>query len=77
MKSQSERLDECVRIASQLRDLGVYVETYEPYIKEPMRAFVRDGVSASQSIYVENLGRVLAYQFSNRSESFVALRSPS
>lgn len=74
-KTLEHRLSECQRITSQLRDFDVYKDCKELVPK--MNDFVRDGVTSSGRIFLHDAGRYLEYQFSQRNDSFVVLRSPA
>lgn len=72
-KPLDQRVNECTTIVSQLRHLGVYEEC-KAALAQPMGDFVRHATSSSGKLKVPSLERTLEYQFSNRSESFVALK---
>lgn len=74
-KTMAERLQECVRIRQQLKDLGVDVVAFPeilPFI-DVMNAYVRDGVSASGSIALPTVKRRLVYVLSNKRACHVVL----
>lgn len=74
MKTMQERLDECVRIRGQLRELQCDDECR--VLHEVMIPFVVDEVSASGSFFVPSAGRKLHYMLSNKHPSYVVLKKP-
>lgn len=75
-KPKIQRVEECVRIAHQLRELGIY-ELTKPYLGDHMNAFIKDGIPSSGSMYCDTIGRVIRYQFSHHAQSHIVVSAES
>jgi hypothetical protein len=74
MKTTEQRFTECANIRAQLQQ---YLED-DSVVKElidDMNHFVRDGTTATKSIYVPELGRTLKYMLSTRQDSYAVIKS--
>lgn len=71
-KKRQQRLDECLRIAMQLKEYGIY-DIASLKLRSKWSAFVKDGVTSSGTVFIEPLNRHMDYQFSTRVPSFVKL----
>ena len=72
MKSVQERLNECIAIRSQLREMQCENECDE--LLSAMVHFVREGQAASGSFMVPSFGRRLEYTLSTKHDSYAVLR---
>jgi hypothetical protein len=77
IKSQAERMRECIEIRKKMKDLGLdAMMKHHPQFALAMNAFVRGGIHGSGRIKLPELGRYLCYLFDARmhTESNVHLR---
>lgn len=72
-KHVSARVRECLNIAQQLQNLGVY-EQCKATLAKPMNDFIKHGTSSSGKYRVDAIDRYIVYQFSNGAESYAALK---
>jgi len=72
-KPMPERLRECVRIRSQLRDL-LPDETEYGHLNTAMVHFVRDNIPASGKFRIPSLDRTLHFTLSTKHESYAVLK---
>lgn len=73
MKTMQQRLEECVQIRTQLRNLQCDADC-QP-LHRAMTEFVARGVSASGSFFVPSAQRKLQYMLSNKHDSFAVLKA--
>lgn len=72
MKTQDERLQECIRLREQWQD---QVKGPVPdSLVNRMNDFVRDGTPASGA--EQYFGKTLFYQLSTKAETYISIRSP-
>jgi hypothetical protein len=74
MKTVEQRFTECANIRAQL--LGYLEADKVPKeLVEDMNYFVRDGTTATKSIYVPLLGRTLKYMLSTKKDSYAVIKA--
>ena len=79
MKTLETRLNEIMTIRKKLRDLGLGIEIV-PNIQivfDHMNTFVKEGVTWSGSVFLEEADRYIDVKLSNRRDCDVTLRVPS
>ena len=79
MKTLQERLDEIMVIRKKIRDLGLGIENV-PAIENVfsrMNDFVKEGVTWSGSVFLDEADRWIDVLLSNRKPCEVTLRVPS
>lgn len=70
-KPLEERLKEVLEIGRQLRGLGIAVP---PSVSKDMTAFVKEGYTTSQSVWIPHADRWLQYSLSHTVPSVAVLR---
>ena len=74
MKTQDQRIQECCTIRAQLLEHLGDGEVPKDLV-EDMNYFVRDGRTATKSIFVPLLGRTLQYTLSTKKESYAVIKA--
>jgi hypothetical protein len=79
MKTLQERLDEILVIRKKIRDLGLGTENIPALAKvfSRMNDFVKEGVTWSGSVFLDEADRWIDVLLSNRKPCEVMLRVPS
>ena len=79
MKTLQERLDEILVIRRKIRDLGLGIENVPAIEKvfSRMNDFVKEGVTWSGSVFLDEADRWIDVILSNRKSCEVTLRVPS
>ena len=79
MKTLQERLDEILTIRKKIRDLGIGTDNVPAIAKvfSRMNDFVKEGVTWSGSVYLEEIERWMDVMLSTKRPSEVTLRVPS
>ena len=79
MKSLENRLNEILVIRKKIRDLGLGIENVPALEKvfKYMTEFVKEGITWSGSIFLDEADRYIDVMLSNRKPCEVTLRVPS
>jgi hypothetical protein len=74
MKTQEQRITECANIRAQLRQYLEDTSVVKELIDD-MNHFVRDGTTATRSVYIPALGRTLKYMLSTKHDSYAVIKA--